>query len=275
MTAPRPFVVLAGLGEASGRAEPADGLLRLDPLKVASGPFIDRLKRLEAAIHAPWGQIAPAWVFYDCALAPGGVFGLALPASALPASARAALDPDAPDDALLPVAMLVAIPTARHAPRVDLVHTIGFIERAPDGGPAAWLAQAAPDLLGRLWREGAAALDFPLAIVTAPWRDPLVAQLAALGPLRVLHALNPAHDEPLTATLALPAAPEAMPADDDLRFELTTGEDFAALQADLDRGLPAFVVAHAEAPGPFGGRWWVSHAPPLPPGHPLTFGRAP
>jgi hypothetical protein len=273
VTALRAFTVLPDLGAPSDRRPPDSTVLPVDPLRVASGPFIDRLKRLEATIHAPWGQVAPAWVFYDCALAPGGVFGFALPAGAVPPDVRSVLDPEATDDALLPVAMAVAIPTARLAPRIDLVHTLGFAGATPNGTAPHWLEAAAggpSDLLARLWREASAALDFPAALVTAPWQDPLIGQLTRLGPVRVLHALNPAHEQPLTATLGVAAASEPLAHDPRAGIDVACADDLAALQARLDAGEEVWLTAFSPRDSaPLGGIWQVRFGGHPMPDHPL------
>jgi hypothetical protein len=264
MTQLAPFVVLPALSAAPDRADPPAGLRRFDPLRVASAAFVNRLKRLEAAIHAAWDQIAPDWVFYDCALVPGGVFGLALAASSVPPHIRRLLDPDADDDALLPVAMLIAIPTACPEPRVDLVHTVGFVEATPDGLPPGWLCEAAcrdPEaLVAELWRGAAQALDFDAALVTAPWREPTLRQLVRLGPLRVFHAWNPAHDDPRSATLGLSlraASQEPDAATDALA--LACDEGLKQLQSHLDGGGEAWLTGVAPGPGALGGVWRLRH----------------
>jgi hypothetical protein len=278
-----PFVVEAGLGWAADRPEPPPDLLRVDPLRVASAPFIHRLKRLEAALHAPWGQVAPDWVFYDCALAPGALYGFALPASAVPEDLRAALAPDPLDgeapEVLLPVALLVALPTARRG--LDLVHTVGVLGGPPR--PPPWLVSAAartprwqgpPEaILANLWRCAAEALAFPAALVTTPWADPLpVALASALGPLRIFQAWNPAHEQASTATLGVPAsphlaAPGAFPPH--ALVAVASEADLARLQARLaagrssgsapgSSGETAWALDFTPGPGPLGGTWRVA-----------------
>ena len=43
---------------------------RIDPLKLSSTPFLDRLERLDSLTFGPEGLPMPRWVFFDCAELP-------------------------------------------------------------------------------------------------------------------------------------------------------------------------------------------------------------
>src|SRR6185436_12139699 len=60
----------------------------LNPQDVGSARFLHLLERVDDMIFGPIGMEMPRWVFYDCAEMPGGMFGFAKPARALPAWLR-------------------------------------------------------------------------------------------------------------------------------------------------------------------------------------------
>jgi hypothetical protein len=228
----RPWLITADPSlAAAGRATP--GLDVHDAFSAARPNVVRRLLALDHHLHAHDRRALPAWVLYDCALAPGAVVGFAAPREALTPEAVARFGVG--DAELFPVSFAMVIPTA--APAASLMHSLA----------------AAPDLLGdpsfagslldatRALAESTLGLDTYLA--TAPWASPLPGRFAAHRPCRVLAALCPTHDEPATAVLTVgePVDPEAHPAP----FDLGTGEGLEALQRALEAGHKAWIACDA------------------------------
>ena len=53
----------------------------VDPQVRGNAQFLEMLRRLDELTFAPLGMPMPEWVFYDCAVMPGAVFGLSVEAS--------------------------------------------------------------------------------------------------------------------------------------------------------------------------------------------------
>lgn len=193
--------------------------LCLDPQRVADAPLLKRLRALDEAFFGPRGQAMPSWVLYDCALAPGVVFGLAAPSSELPADWRS----DTSGDELVPVAMVSLLPlprTSRH-----LIHTLAWRGDGAFGREVLALAVSATGLTS-------------FRVVTG-WSSPELVLFAERGPLRLISAWTPAHDVLATVTADLDAGPSPSL---ELAPVPTGPSEMQALQAAIEAGAPRYLV---------------------------------
>ncbi len=177
----------------------------IDPQRVASGPFLNLVKRLDEMAFGPLGLSMPSWVFYDCAVMPGALFGFARQAADLDAWVRRPLGVPDDYDGLVPMSSFIAIPTAGGVSRDGR-------QRGPGEDAKLWLcyslcsinevaAGAAPEGLWRLTlAAGTAALRIERMRGTCRWRSPRLGLYAGLSPLRLVTAYTPAHDIVQTVT---------------------------------------------------------------------------
>ncbi|PKN59148.1 MAG: hypothetical protein CVU56_02145 [Deltaproteobacteria bacterium HGW-Deltaproteobacteria-14] len=222
----------------------------LDPQVVANGPFLKLVETLDDLTYGPVALRMPSWVFYDCALMTGAVFGFATRAERLPPWVRKTLMVPEGYAGLVPVSQFVAIPMAHR--KAQLVFTLCSINQVAPG--------AAPEGLWRLTlAAGTEALQVEVMVATAQWRSAQLGLFTSLGPLKLLTAWTPAHDIRATATFYVHT-------DDDARARLVHGggygapwadryldadsaEEMQALQAQIEDGLEVWVVGAPEIRG--------------------------
>jgi len=208
-----------------GRAELFESLpaevRRFDPRVRASASFFDRVRALDHRGWAdPLGRVRPSWVFYDCALVPGALFGFAL---------------SDPSGELVPVSLVALIPTLGGP---ELVQSLAALE----------LPDLAEEVLAiRTLRAAILALDVHELLAAIPWRSPFMARFLAIAPLRVHTAWTPAHDEPRTVTFSLATRTSEPRASEGQRQDLDDAA-LAALQADIEAGASVTIVARDDRP---------------------------
>ncbi|MFT7578546.1 MAG: hypothetical protein ACI9MR_000204 [Myxococcota bacterium] len=228
---------------------PLDQAHLFDPQVVRNGPFLELLKRLDELTYGARSLQMPSWVFYDCAVIPGAVFGFARPAAALAPWVRQTLQVPDDYDGLVPMSLFIAIPMAHREAR--LVYSLDSINQVASG--------AAPEGLWRLTlAAGTAALGIDVMVATVQWRSPRLALYASLGPLKVMTAWTPAHDICETATLYVftdDAARERLlhgaagTTQADRYLDADSYEEMAALQREIEEGLDVWVVGPPEIRG--------------------------
>lgn len=176
----------------------------IDPLRMDAAPLLQRLRTLD--VQAYGHRAMPNWVFYDCTVVPGALFGLAR------------LGPDGLD----PVSLLGVIPMAHR--RAELVTTLS----------------APPELMPLTLALGAAALGIDQMMVVTQWGSRELTACARFGPLRLHTTWTPAHDDPRTVTFSVatgPAARERMLTSDRSPVWPDTSEDaLREMQAAIERG---------------------------------------
>ncbi|TNF28978.1 MAG: hypothetical protein EP329_16795 [Deltaproteobacteria bacterium] len=249
-----PFVLARGPVQASleraplGIEIPAGNVL--DPQVVANGPFLKLTETLDELTYGPVALRMPSWVYYDCALMTGAVFGFAMRVDRLPPWVKKTLAVPEGYDGLVPVSQFVAIPMAHR--KAQLVFTLCSINQVAPG--------AAPEGLWRLTlAAGTAALRTSVLVATSQWRAAQLGLFTSLGPLKIMTAWTPAHDIPATATFYVHT-------DDEARARLVHGgglenpwadryldadspEEMQALQAQIEAGLEVWVVGPPEIRG--------------------------
>jgi hypothetical protein len=164
---------------------------RIDPLLVASAPFLELLVRLDAVTFGPEGMPMPRWLFLDGAGLPGAVVGLARRASAVEDEARVLLRvPDA-HTGLVPHAMYIAVPAAEASTWVG--HNLASVAEHLPGRNLAGLGRLTKALALRVLRASA-------QVGATQWASRALHVHARLGPLELLTAWTPAHGGPATLT---------------------------------------------------------------------------
>ncbi|MGB0589165.1 MAG: hypothetical protein ACPGU1_05745 [Myxococcota bacterium] len=82
----------------------------IDPLRAASGTFLDLLQTLDGLTFGPEGMPMDKWVFYDCSELPGFIYGFATPADELSADERTLFGVPDGYTGPVPLSMYIAIP---------------------------------------------------------------------------------------------------------------------------------------------------------------------
>jgi hypothetical protein len=118
---------------------------------VAGSAFIQLVKHVDELAFGPVGLSMPAWVFYDCAVMPGAVFGFARRARHLESWARRALAVPNNYDGLVPVSIFICIPTV--ARTAALVYTLCSVNQIAPGAapPRGCGASPSPRASPGLW----------------------------------------------------------------------------------------------------------------------------
>lgn len=263
-----------------GLAIPPENVI--DPQRVSSGPFLNLVKRLDEMAYGPLGMLMPSWVFYDCAVMPGALFGFARPAAELDPWVRRPLG--IPDDyeGLVPMSSFIAIPTVARPTFPPLAgssdgadaatHSAEAGVRRPAGAEQkGWLcyslcsinevaAGAAPEGLWRLTlAAGTEAMGIREMRGTCRWRSPRLGLYAGMSPLHLVTAYTPAHDIVQTVTFDVQTGPSA-------RARLLRGDStgpegihryidaddsnaMMALQDEIEAGMDVYVAGAAEIRG--------------------------
>lgn len=220
---------------------------RFDPQVVGSAAFLSVLRRCDALTFGPFGMQMPQWVFYDCAVMPGAVFGLGTRASRLEPWAREALGVEPGYEGLVPLSAFIAIPMLE-----------GAADREDDEPPPSWLVYTLHSMNAvspGIGPEGLTELTFALGLRVFPirtlygvsqWRNPRLGVYAGLGPLELMSAYTPAHSLPRTLCFRAGVEPGALdsllagtpkPRQANLHLDV---DDVAALrkvQTELEEGV--------------------------------------
>ncbi len=257
-----------------GIAIPSDDAHLIDPQHVAHGAFLRLVQNLDEHTYGPLALTMPSWVFYDCAVVPGVLFGFARRAADLEPWVRSSLRVPKDYAGLVPVSIFTAIPMVHR--KAELVYTLCSVNQVAPG--------AAPEGLWRLTlAAGTAALATDTIVATAQWRSSQLAIYAGLGPLALQTAWTPAHDIPETATFTVAS-------DGAARARLLSGElpwsnvanryldadsraEMQALQTAIEAGAEVAVVAPPEIRG--SATRIPLHVGPLPLAAPGTYPPAP
>ncbi len=247
--------------DPAGVAIPDDHIV--DPQHMRHGDFLAMLRLLDQLTFGPFGMEMPPWVFYDCAVMPGAVFGLAIRAAELEPWALEAVRVPPGYQGLVPISQFIAIPMLE-----------GFADAAPDEPPSSWLLytcesinQVSPGFgpAGALRLTLALGLQvFPIRrlVGTCQWRSEKLSAYADLGPLELLTAYTPGHSLPRTlsyridvdetsiaALLTSPRVHPRAPAPNAL-LDVDDVDALRGLQADLEAGGSAWIVGHPLVDGP-------------------------
>ncbi len=196
---------------------PIDEANVIDPQRREHAAFLGLLRHLDELCFGPNGMPMPSWVFYDCAVMPGGFFGFGIRADRLEPWCRDALRVPADYDGLVPVSQLIAIPMlAGFATAPGQVGGAGGPASAPKpDAPHTWLMysmesinQVSPGFApaGLLKLTLALGLRlFPIRTLygTTQWRSHKLSTYVDLGPVELVTAYTPAHSLPRTLSFRI------------------------------------------------------------------------
>ena len=164
---------------------------RMNPQHRRHQELVNQIRHLDELTFGPVGMPMPQWVFYDCGVMPGAVFGFGRPAAELEPWVRHCLRVPAGYEGLVPLSTFIAIPTL--VPETWLMYSICDVnEIAPGAGPEG--------LLPLTMVLGLSVFRVKHLYGTTQWRSPKLRCFSALGPLDVVTAYTPAHSMPRTAT---------------------------------------------------------------------------
>ena len=221
----------------------------IDPLRVASGPFLDLVKRVDEVTFGPEGMPMPRWVFFDGAELPGGIVGFGLPVDSLSETSRALLNVPDGYRGLVPLSIFIAIPTFE--PGVWMAHNLASVAGALPNENLRGLG-------GFTKAVGLKVFRAKTQVGATQWNSFALRVHVRLGPLALLTAWTPAHSEPWTLTyrveltepglrnlardtsVKLPTSPidEWLDSDDHERMQ--------KMQADIETGARIWVVGPPE-----------------------------
>jgi len=226
--------------------------------------FLAMLQLVDQLTYGPFGMGMPSWVFYDCAVMPGAVFGLGIRADRLEEWAREAMRVPEGYEGLVPVSQFIAIPMLA-----------GFAGVPVNAPPRSWLMytleslnQVSPGLAP----SGVLKLTLALGLRVFPieelygitqWRSPRLEPYADLGPLELVTAYTPAHSMPrtlsfrlnigelnLNALLQSPRLHPAVPPANAL-IDVDDADALRALQRDIEAGQRVYIAGHPVDHGPY------------------------
>lgn len=172
------------------------------PQQRKNADFLAMLQLVDRLTFGPFGMEMPPWVFYDCAVMPGAVFGLGILADRLEEWAREAMKVPDTYHGLVPVSQFIAIPmlggfVPEHAwPTTWLMYTLESLNQVSPGIAPAGVLKLTLALGLKV---------FPIETLygTTQWRSPKLAPYADLGPLELITAYTPAHSMPRTLSFRL------------------------------------------------------------------------
>ena len=221
-----------------------------DPQRLGNETFLRLVQHVNALTYGPIGLPMPDWVFYDCAVMPGAIFGFARRAADVEPWFRRSLGVPDGYAGLVPVSIYICIPTVRRD--AALVYTLCSVNQVAVG--------AAPEGLWRLTLAlGIKAFHLHHMMAVSQWRSPQLGLYAGLGPLELITAWTPAHDNPASCTFKVDTSDTAV--ERLLRGDVTGPEgidayvdadDFAALkrvQAAVESGRRIAIAGPAEIRG--------------------------
>lgn len=223
----------------------------IDPTRLASATFLERLSILDRLTFGPEGMPMQDWVFYDAAEVPGGIFGFATRAEALPPETAARLELAPGASGLVPLSMYIAMPA-----------------RGEDTWFGHNLASLNP-VVPELGLRGLASITKAAAlkcfrcrtqIGATQWDSKALRIHTRFGPLELLTAWTPGHSEAATLTYRVEITDEKLRSalgDPGVRLErpvvdlvvASTDEPaMQALEARLEKG-ERFVIPDAPTHG--------------------------
>ena len=230
------------------------------PQQRKNGEFLRMLAFIDALTFGPFGMDMPSWVFYDCAVMPGAVFGMAMRASRLAPWAREALKVPSDYDGLVPMSQFIAIPVLSgfgaggDAPGTWLLYTLESMNQISPGIAPHGLLEFTLFLGLQV---------FPIRELqgNAQWRSPKLVTYADLGPLELVTALTPAHTIAHTLTFRLHPRevhlhsvlssprvhPDAPPPN--ALLDVDDHQALVALQREIEAGHQVVVVGHPVSHG--------------------------
>ena len=199
-----PFLIVTDRNRAvvdtSRLPETGEPLYVVNPQCVENAEFVALVQKLDDLSFSPMGLEMPGWVFYDCGVMPGIVFGYGVRAEKIRPWIRRSLGVSQDYDGLVPLTLFIAI--AMLPSRSWLVNTLTGLD---DVAPGATVE----GIVTRTLAGGLFLLPIDDLYGTVQWRSRSLPRYTALGPLDVLTAWTPAHDILSTLTFKVKVGPNA------------------------------------------------------------------
>lgn len=229
----------------------------VDPLRMGSRRFIERIQTIDRLAFGPRGLHMPQWIFFDGAAVTGAMFGFCIPVSRLERSEREALELDIDEPGLVPLSIYAAIPT--HRPGLWMGHNLSSLGRRLPRRPLRGLGLLTKALALRAFRAR-------WQCGVTQWGAGALNLHCRFGPLELMSAYTPAHtradsityvweitEERLRAAMGDPEARIARPGP----HAWIAGGDHEAmirLQREIEAGRRMLIPAPPEPPAHEGGR---------------------
>lgn len=175
--------------------------LRVDPLKVESGPFLDRLQRLDVVTFGPEGLPMDKWVAFDCAQLPGFTYGFCLSVAELEAREREAFRLSDDATGFVPVSTYIAIPMFEDGAWFG--HNLASLNRAFPWRGLSYLASITKAM-------ALCAFGCQRFIGATQWRSNALHIHTRFGPLHLDTAYTPAHSKPETLTYSFAVSEDSL-----------------------------------------------------------------
>lgn len=245
----------------------------IDPQLRRYEGMLGMLRLVDRLTYGPYGMQMPDWVFYDCAVMPGAVFGLGMRVSKLERWAIEAMKVPDGYTGLVPVTQFIAIPMLEgfsgHDQPVSntwLMYSMGGINQVSPG--------MAPNGVFKLTLVlGLQVFPIRRLYGTTQWRSPKLGHYADLGPIELVTAYTPAHTMPRTLSFRIDlqsshmlsplASPRVHPHAPPPNAVLNPDDvgELMALQRDIEAGWRVRIVGH---PATYGAHTRVAlhRAPP-------------
>jgi hypothetical protein len=225
----------------------------INPQELENAEFVSLVQNLDDISFGPMGLHMPGWVFYDCGIMPGMVFGLARPAQSVKPWVRRVMGVADDYEGLVPLTLFIAI--AMLPENAWLVYTLTGINEVAPGSTS-----------GRMVRDtlagGVSLLNAKTLYATMQWRSRSLPHYTALSPLELLTAWTPAHDIPSTLTFRITvgesSAPTLLRSSDEISptapvpnrvINVDEPEVLQELQSVIESGAKVSVIAPPQSLG--------------------------
>lgn len=211
----------------------------INPLLMSSGPFLERLQRLDALCFGPEGMPMDKWVFYDCAELPGFTYGFATPVADLDAREREAFRLPSDAKGIVPLSVYITIPM--YEDDAWFGHNLSSLNRTFHWRDMHHLASITKAMALKAFRV-------KHLVGATQWRSNALHIHTRFGPLNLDTAYTPAHTTAETLTYSLDLTDDALRAamgDPDitlvrpaveLELDADDTEAMKALQREIEAG---------------------------------------
>ena len=175
-------------------------LFVVNPQRVEHAEFVSLVQKLDDLSFSPMGLEMPGWVFYDCGVMPGIVFGYGAKAEKIRPWIRRVLGVSPDYKGLVPLTLFIAISMLPRG--AWLVNTLTGLDDVAPGATVEGIVK-------RTLAGGLFLLPVDDLYGTVQWRSRSLPRYTALGALDVLTAWTPAHDILSTLTFKVRLGPNA------------------------------------------------------------------
>ncbi|MAZ48234.1 MAG: hypothetical protein CME65_06705 [Halobacteriovoraceae bacterium] len=202
------------------------------PLDLKTQTFVEKIYHLDKLSFGEQGMGMDKWVFVDCSVMPGFVFGFCGKGSLFSEADRKKMKIS--EEEWFPVSMYIAIPTMQ--PGKWFGHNLSSLNRH---------LQMSLSGLGLLTKFAALKFfDIEVLEGATQWFSPALPLHSQIGPLKILSAYTPIHSKPMTIcyecvtpqdATCLEGSRRSVPIENELLFNASK-ENVIQLQHKLEQG---------------------------------------